>query len=430
MLATVIGATASALPAWADTPPPPSPDAPGPAQQAGREIDVALAKLRRWLSTSADQAQSAAASASSDARAWLDARVVDLLGTPDAPRQFGVFFAARAVNAAGAPGSSSPADRATPQPPVVVQTQWIDLQAVSPRTLPTRAIVLVHGLDEPGAVWSDLAPALLSGGYTVIKLDYPNDGPIDAASKLLVSALADLKSRGVRNVDIVAHSMGGLVARDALTRSDGYAGHGGGSPSLPAVDRLVMLATPHAGSKLAALQPLSEAREQIARRIDGTHAPEAGLINSAADGKGEAAIDLARDSAFLRALNARSHPKHTRIINVIARVVPEEQERSVVSDLAGIAELVDEQASPALQRILADITSALGDGLLSVESMKLEGVENVTVSADHRSVIRKWHILEGLGLVDPRPHDPPPGVRIVLDALADDRTGETLKVAP
>lgn len=384
----------------------------GPAERAGREIDDAVAKLKHWLNKRSDRANAAAKAASTDAQKWFDARIIELLGKPDAPRVHGVFVAR----------SIDPATGVAPATNAKIVPQWITLDALSAAKLSSRVVVLVHGLDEPGAVWDDLAPPLLDLKLTIVKFEYPNDGPIVDASKLLAAALARLKAQGVERIDIVAHSMGGLVARDALSRPDAYAGDASGTPSLPAVDRLIMLATPNKGSNLTALQPVSEAREQLARGIDGTQSPGAGLINSHADGSGEAAKDLTPGSEFLTNLNARATPKHVRMTNVVASVIPEDRADSFAADIAKLAALVDDRPGPTLDRALRSLISSVGDGLLTVESMRLEGVENITVVADHRSVVRKWHILEGLGIADASPHEPPPGVRIVLEKLAAEST--------
>lgn len=383
----------------------------GPAEHVGREVDAAVATFKRWLSARTDQASAATRNATAEARIWFDARVVNVLGDPAAPRAHGVFIA-RAID---------PATGVAPTVSSNVQPQWITIDALKAAKLPERVVVLVHGLDEPGAVWDDLAPALLEKGYAVAKFEYPNDGGIADSAKLFSESLMQMKSMGVRQVDIVAHSMGGLVVRDALTRPDVYAGNAAGSASLPSVGRFIMLATPNHGSKLAPLQPLSEAREQLARCIDGTRLKGSGLINSSADGAGEAGRDLEPGSEFLAALNARPIPRNVRITNVVARVIPEERERQFAADIARLAAMIDERPSPTIDSAIRSFTANVGDGLLNVEGMKLEGVENVTVVADHRSVVRKWHMLEGFGIDDPTPHELPTGVRVVLDVLEADR---------
>lgn len=83
--------------------------------------------------------------------------------------------------------------------------------------------------------------------------EYPNDGPVADAAGLLARELQALRDSGLERVDVVAHSMGGLVARDALTRKAYYAGDGTGGRRYPALDRLILIGTPNHGSPLAVL---------------------------------------------------------------------------------------------------------------------------------------------------------------------------------
>jgi pimeloyl-ACP methyl ester carboxylesterase len=78
-------------------------------------------------------------------------------------------------------------------------------------------IVLIHGLDDPGKVWMNLAPALAVEGFDVWLMRYPNDQPIAASSRFFRDKLRDLKKSSCHKISIVAHSMGGLVSRELLT---------------------------------------------------------------------------------------------------------------------------------------------------------------------------------------------------------------------
>lgn len=44
--------------------------------------------------------------------------------------------------------------------------------------LSRRSIVLVHGLDDPGKVWQNLAPVLKKEKFNVWLMHYPNDQPV------------------------------------------------------------------------------------------------------------------------------------------------------------------------------------------------------------------------------------------------------------
>lgn len=388
---------------------------PGPAQRAGAEIDQAVADLRRtlgaWYGRTKSDASAAAAAASARARAWARDVRLEVWGDPDAATSAPRTLVARAVD----PSSGAAWDPASGRAP---EAAWVDLGAIK-GGMPARAVVLVHGLDEPGSVWADLAPQLLRAGHAPVRYDYPNDGPAAAAADGLAASLRALRSAGVERVTIVGHSLGGLVGRDVATRPAYYAGVPDARGGLPRLDRLIIVAAPHAGAALACLEPVGEAREQLARRLDGTQGPGAGLLHSYADGRGEAAADLAPDSSFLRDLAARPAPR-VPVTNIVARVLSPETCRSAAECAGAVMTRLGLDA-PAPDS-LEGLSRTLGDGIVSGRSADLPGcADTVVVAADHRSVIRRWHLLDGLGLDDdPRHPAYAPAIPVILDRLNTD----------
>lgn len=216
-------------------------------------------------------------------------------------------------------------------------------------------VLLIHGLDEPGDIWDDLAPALHEAGHAVARFEYPNDQAVADSGDELMSVLAALGEAGVPWIDIVGHSMGGLVSRDALTRPG--ADRSGWAP----VRNLVMVGTPHLGSALAPLRGVAELRDRFQRYNEG----DATLLESldfASDGGGQAGRDLTPGSAFLDDLNRRPHPPGVRLVCVVGRWAPE---------WADGARAVD----------------ALGDGVVAVESATLDGAEIIEVRGNHRGML-------------------------------------------
>jgi pimeloyl-ACP methyl ester carboxylesterase len=220
-------------------------------------------------------------------------------------------------------------------------------------------VVLLHGLDEPGRIWDDAAPAILAAGLAVARFDYPNDQAIAASADLLLGSLAALGSMGVRTIDAVAHSMGGLVARDALTRSPLPAG-------LPRANRLITVGTPNKGSPLARHRWVAEAREQIARWAESPGWTPPGSASAPGE-RGRAGVDLMPGSAFFTNLDTRPLPDATMTI-ILGRLLPV-------------------PTSPnAVGRALLD---AMGDGVVSVASARLAGVRDVVeLKGTHRGLIR------------------------------------------
>jgi pimeloyl-ACP methyl ester carboxylesterase len=100
----------------------------------------------------------------------------------------------------------------------------------------SRTVVLLHGLWMPGVAMHWLAGKLQAAGFKTEVFAYLSvaDGP-DRAVPRLIETIGD------REVDIVAHSLGGLIALQALADA----------PQLK-VRRVVCLGSPLAGSGAAA----------------------------------------------------------------------------------------------------------------------------------------------------------------------------------
>lgn len=425
LLAAAAGgqSASSAAPPATPAPEPAPALANGPAARAGAAIDRACEDLLAWASsvraTSGAKAATAAESIESAARRWLKDADLQLFGDPDAP----ATRAVRMVRRLTLPTPAAEAEARSAQTPICYD--WVDVEPLVLRAqpLPEHAVVLLHGLDEPGTGWDDLTPHLIKAGYQIIAIDYANDAPLAAEADFVGRSLKDLRAAGVRRIDIVAHSMGGIVARDLLTRPEWYAGDGRGRADLPDVRRFILMAAPNAGAILAHLQPISEAREHLSRSIDDLKSHGDGLLASHADGAGQAGSDLLPGSPYLTDLNARPLPKNVAITNIVAALIPE----SRIEDLASRADAVGADIArdtglsvgTDLRPALRALSARVGDGLVSLESARLPGVEDtVIVHADHRSLVRLWTML-------PRPKhltfstpDETPAIPIILERLA------------
>lgn len=128
-----------------------------------------------------------------------------------------------------------------------------DAPGGAPAVAAARPVLLIHGILCNGAVWRPLARHLHAAGFGPLRaIDLePSTGDIAAHAPTVAAAVRELRGAdpAVR-VRVVAHSMGGLVARAALGRGD-----------LEAVSCLVTIATPHHGSRLARFAPGGAARQ-------------------------------------------------------------------------------------------------------------------------------------------------------------------------
>ena len=248
------------------------------------------------------------------------------------------------------------------------------------------AVVLVHGLDDPGKVWSSLAPALVVAHFNVWQMKYPNDQPIRESAWLFFETLKQLKDEGINSVSLVAHSMGGLVSREMLSNPtldySGFVQQG----VVPDIVSLVMVGTPNHGSQMARFSLFSEIRDQSVRLMQ----KEASWLVPILDGGGEAKIDLLPNSKFLTELNARPHPAGVDMLVIAGTTTPwtEEDLRDLTRKLN--SETLEQHRAwiKTLEKSLASMTRGLGDGLVSVESARIQGVPLELVSGTHLSMIR------------------------------------------
>ena len=112
-----------------------------------------------------------------------------------------------------------------------------------------RPVILLHGLFHNRAVWFLMKQRLEQCGFTVVTVNLPPFEMVETLARKIAETVEEtLVSYDAEQVDIVGHSMGGLLARY-------YIEFMGGDKR---VSHCVLLGTPNAGSKLApfALTPL------------------------------------------------------------------------------------------------------------------------------------------------------------------------------
>ena len=147
-------------------------------------------------------------------------------------------------------------------------------------------VILVHGLAAHRVVMARLARQLQLAGYEVINWGYPSlFDSIGTHAKSLSRLISRCESRGsIRDIHLVTHSMGSVIARCALQFR-----------RPPKLRRIVMLAPPNAGSRAARLlagplgricPPLRELSDDPASLVNRLKQPtlgEIGIIAAAED---------------------------------------------------------------------------------------------------------------------------------------------------
>lgn len=116
------------------------------------------------------------------------------------------------------------------------------LDRAGPDRHPPARVLLVHGIACNRAVWRPLLAALRGAGIEQVHaLDLePLFADIDTYARTLLARIEAIGASPARPVAIVAHSMGGLVARAALREA---------APG--AIGRIITVGTPHHGTAVA-----------------------------------------------------------------------------------------------------------------------------------------------------------------------------------
>jgi len=246
-------------------------------------------------------------------------------------------------------------------------------------------VVLVHGFNSRPEQLAALVDAVRDEGFASAGFRYPNDQPIAESAELLAGELRNLAAAHPgRGVSLITHSMGGLVAREAVE-----------NPALDPgnVEQLIMVAPPNHGTSLARFSFALEVWEQV---DEVRQRNDAGAFYATIeDGLAEAGVDLRPDSVFLGKLNRRDRNPQVRYSIFLGTKGPLTQQ-----DLARLRDKVAEANRRSrwvrffgaeVHRWLEDLDEVVdgrGDGVVSVRRGKLDGVAAVTVARfDHLSIL-------------------------------------------
>ena len=247
-------------------------------------------------------------------------------------------------------------------------------------------VLLIHGLNSRPEDMRTLSEDISLSGFDVATFRYPNDQPVAETGKLLAKELVRVRKKYAnRKVSIVAHSMGGLVARHVIENATLDPGN---------VEKLIMIGTPNHGSALARYGHTLDFWEYTSspvRRSEGSL-----LFGSILDGLAEAVGDLRPESMFLAELNQldrNPNVDYTHFIGTGGYVTQEMLDG--VGRKAGIKSQKKRARlawaiSLGLGSVAADlneIVSGKGDGLVSVKRARLAGVDDEVILNFHHNEV-------------------------------------------
>lgn len=190
-------------------------------------------------------------------------------------------------------------------------TSWI-LPRGTPRTRihppgPIPPVLLLHGYGCNAAYWSHCTPLLDAAHISHASIDLePLIASIDDYVPQVARGIEALcAASGARQVIVVAHSMGGLVAR-AYLRAHGAR----------RVAHVITLGSPHHGTALAGLAPGRNA-EQMRLLTDAEHANGENANSENANKKSANGKNANAGNAWLRDLAAAESPARRALITSI-----------------------------------------------------------------------------------------------------------------
>ncbi len=189
-----------------------------------------------------------------------------------------------------------------------------------------RTLVFVHGLQANRASFFPLQAYLAARGYRrQLSFNYPSRGSIEALA-LRLKREVDTQIKGGR-IDIIAHSMGGLVARFYLQQLGGAR----------RVDRLITLGTPHHGTEASVYIPQALVRQlhpqsPLIQRLNALPLPE--HLQIATFGAGGDVLVLPRSSALWPEGQGEMLPGHGHLSMLLAPKVMRAVARSLESRAA------------------------------------------------------------------------------------------------
>jgi pimeloyl-ACP methyl ester carboxylesterase len=245
-------------------------------------------------------------------------------------------------------------------------------------------VCLVHGMNSSSGVFLHVIPRLEAAGFGLVVYDYPFNRDLDRTAPAFRRDWAEFRRRvrDPRPWAIVAHSMGGLLAR-SYVEGDDYAGD---------VSALILIAPPNGGSAIARAQTLFQLIQGV-RTARGR-----GGLAGLADGLGEAADDLMPGSAFLASLNARPRRAGVRyhilagdtgLLTPAMRRQVESQYRSLFERTGDLLGSLARLALGDFQDQLDAVTDGTGDGCVALQATRLAGVaDHRTIHANHVELVR------------------------------------------
>ena len=252
-------------------------------------------------------------------------------------------------------------------------------------------VLLVHGFNSTTGQMSTLAKAIEKdlqkndSRTEVACFDYASHHGISVAAASLEKALQTVIDKNPNcSISLVTHSMGGIVSR-VMIEKKGFA--------MAQIKRLIMVAPPNHGTQLASLPFGNASLDSLLEKIDQTGIRQA--LQTVVSMANIAIEDLRPDSECLKDLNSSDrNDKIDYSIILGDRGVLANSQTNLLKQVA--QELSEEkmdnggtELNSLLKTLPPELLTGKGDGVVSVESGKLNGVSDTVVMSFQHSELLK-----------------------------------------
>jgi pimeloyl-ACP methyl ester carboxylesterase len=261
------------------------------------------------------------------------------------------------------------------------------LNSYRPNDASRPTICLVHGLNSSSGGFVHMIPWLEEAGYGIVVYDYPFNRSIAESCQCFARDWDKFRAEVKDKLpwSIVAHSMGALLARSLVEDE---------AAPVRGVRSLILIAPVTQGSNLAKMQTLIQLMSGL-QALNGKDKTKA--MMNLSDGLGQAAQDMLPGSPFLQGLNRRPRrqglPYHIMAGDrgFLTREGRAQIEGRIdlLTRASGIFGRLTQAAAADLPDLLDELTDGTGDGCVSVDRTRLEGVaDHLTIHANHAELIR------------------------------------------
>lgn len=271
------------------------------------------------------------------------------------------------------------------------------LKVVHENRTADRTVVIVHGFNSSPEPFGNVVELLQTTDSQIATFYYPSQLGVTSAAERLSN---DLKSFSADNpeqsITILSHSMGGLCSRFVI-ESEEF--------DCTAVDRLIMVATPNHGTEIAQPGLTGEVFDGVFAQIDRPKI--ASTLKSIVTEINYGLKDLEPNSQLLRQLNALPRNPRVSYHILLGNKAPLTREQiatatKVVKRIKSnipAANLAAQHMADTLQQLSNEIAKPNGDGVVSVASGELPGVEDIEVlEFSHNDICASesegWEILK------------------------------------